>query len=226
MTVTTTYPTMVNFPFYGYRTAFDGYRCALVLDAGSASRKATLFIYARLQTIKVPAAAVAKAKVVDYQVGNLRDYISHLVAVYRTDGRSMDKVATAQVLTQLGAAKRTIKLVVDHTKIDPRDVKTDSQMLTAIEALRINQEQTRFFRALNLPMKSDYVAPPSIDNRLLALLQGPTGLTQAQIKSEFKLNSATFHAKRIAKKHGLEVIVAGAGKTRVVRAVSPMAMAA
>lgn len=149
---------MVNFPFYGHKLVPDGYRCAFVLDEGEGSGRAKLYLPARLQSVRVDAAQLAKAKPVDYGIGRQRETILAKVACHRRNGLGFERDATVDVLRCLGAGRRAIKRA-DETELradlQPEPERQDHEKLTAEEARQIDRDQTRFFRALGLKLASD-----------------------------------------------------------------------
>jgi hypothetical protein len=147
----------VNFPFYElehdpFKYGFDGWRVAIVLDAGEGKKAATLYLPGRLQTVKVdPKRLATKATPVKLSVAFQRETIARKARIFRQGGTSYDRKATVFVLKALGAGARTVAEVSQPAPIpEPTEWK-----LTVDTALSIRAEQRMFFRAQGLTFAQD-----------------------------------------------------------------------
>jgi hypothetical protein len=148
---------MVNYPFYErpsspFKYSFDGWRCAMVLDAGEGRKEATVFMPAKLQVVKVdPAILATKAKAEKVSVEFQRTEIAKRARTFRLAGISYDRKATVLVLKSLGATAKAIQQAATPATPPPPAELT----LTIEEAIRIRKQDRMFFKALGLPMAED-----------------------------------------------------------------------
>ena len=147
----------VNYPFYNrekspFTYSFDGWRVAIVLDAGEGSRAGTVYLPAKLQVVKVdPEILASRAKPVKLGVAFQRETIARKARCLRLGGVSYDRKATVHVLKLLGAGVRAVQEAATPNAPPPPKELT----LTVDEAMEIRKTQRLFFKRLGIPMAAD-----------------------------------------------------------------------
>jgi hypothetical protein len=167
---------LVNFPFYDHKAISDGWRMAFVLDDGDLLGKsyATLFVYTRLQVVRVRRDQLDRAKPAPYRASRVRAYIAKLAAQYRRAALSYDRKILVELLKALGAsAREQAEIASPAPQPEPQE-----DRLTLEQVLQHNKVEKLFYARMGIKFASETAVRKMAD---VKVLNPSTGLGQYQM---------------------------------------------